>query len=293
MASDAQRGSEILYHRAERDGAIWAEIELNRPEKANALTMPMVAALADAIGAIESDREVRAVVLRGRGRFFCAGGDIAAWGSLSPQDMADRWILPGIRVLNRLASLPVPVIAVLSGHALGGGLELALAADLRLARKSVKLGTPEVALGMIAGWGGVRRLAETIGVARARHMSLLGQSITAEQALDWTRWISRSNSPPGWKRCAPTDRVRWPSPRGFWRRCTMTTGINMPVPPRKPSARRNARREFARFSRSAGRCFAASDDQAACVELNSSVPPTRPNWSATGKPSRSAATAPA
>ena len=185
MASEAQRGSEVLYHRAERDGATWAEIELNRPDKANALTMPMIAALADAIGEIESDRAVRAVVLRGRGRFFCAGGDIAAWGSLSPQDMAEHWILPGIRVLDRLASLPMPVIAVLSGHALGGGLELALAADLRLALKSVKLGAPEVALGMIAGWGGVRRLAETIGVARARHMTLLGQSITAEHALDW------------------------------------------------------------------------------------------------------------
>jgi enoyl-CoA hydratase/carnithine racemase len=185
MVGEAQRASEILYHRAERNGAIWAEIEINRPEKANALTMTMIASLSDVIGDIESDRDVRAVVLRGRGRFFCAGGDIEAWGALSPQDMAERWILPGIRVLNRLAGLPVPVIAALSGHALGGGLELALAADLRIAQKSAKLGVPEVALGMISGWGGVRRLAETIGVARARHMTLLGESITAEQALDW------------------------------------------------------------------------------------------------------------
>jgi enoyl-CoA hydratase/carnithine racemase len=185
MVSEAQPGSEILYHRAERNGAIWAEIEINRPEKANALTMTMIAALGERIAHIEADREIRAVVLRGRGRFFSAGGDIDAWGSLSPQDMAERWILPGIRVLNRLASLPVPVIAALSGHALGGGLELALAADMRIAQKSTKLGVPEVALGMISGWGGVRRLAETIGVARARHMTLLGESITAEQALDW------------------------------------------------------------------------------------------------------------
>jgi len=185
MVAEEQQDSEILYHRAERNGTIWAEIALNRPEKANALTMTMMATLANLIGEIESDREVRAVVLRGRGRFFCAGGDIEAWGSLSPQDMAERWILPGIRVLNRLAGLPVPVIAVLSGHALGGGLELALAADLRIAQKSAKLGVPEVALGMISGWGGVRRLAETIGVARARHMTILGESITAEQALDW------------------------------------------------------------------------------------------------------------
>jgi len=185
MAAEQPQGSEILYHRAERNGAICVEIVLNRPEKANALTMTAMAGLASLLGEIESDPDVRAVVLRGRGRFFCAGGDIEAWGSLSPQEMAERWILPGIRVLNRLANLPVPVIAVLSGHALGGGLELALAADLRIAQKSAKLGMPEVALGMISGWGGVRRLAETIGVVRARHMTLLGESITAEQALDW------------------------------------------------------------------------------------------------------------
>jgi enoyl-CoA hydratase len=185
MAADEQQGSEILYHRAGRHGAICVEIALNRPEKGNALTMTMMAALASLLGEIESDRDVRAVVLRGRGRFFCAGGDIEAWGSLSPQEMAEGWILPGIRVLNRLAGLPVPVIAVLSGHALGGGLELALAADVRIAQKSAKLGMPEVALGMISGWGGVRRLAETIGVARARHMTLLGDAITAERALDW------------------------------------------------------------------------------------------------------------
>jgi enoyl-CoA hydratase/carnithine racemase len=182
---EAQRRSEILCHRVERNGAIWAEIELNRPAKANALTMWMIAALADVIAEIESDRDVRAVVLRGCGRFFCAGGDIQVWGSLSPQDMAERWILPGIHVLNRLAGLPVPIVAVLSGHAFGGGLELALAADLRIALKSAKLGVPEVSLGMISGWGGVRRLAEIIGVGRARHMTLLGESITAEQALDW------------------------------------------------------------------------------------------------------------
>jgi enoyl-CoA hydratase len=185
MTAEAQRRSEILWQRVERDGAMWAEIELNRPEKANALTMRMIAALADVIADIESDRDVRAVVLRGRGRFFCAGGDIEEWGSLSPPEMAERWILPGIRVLNRLAALPLPVIAALSGHALGGGLELALAADLRIAQKSATLGVPEVSLGMISGWGGVRRLAETIGVARARHMTLTGESITAEQALEW------------------------------------------------------------------------------------------------------------
>jgi len=211
MVSDAHRGSEILYHRADRNGAIWAEIELNRPDKANALTMTMIAALAERLDEIESDREIRAVVLRGRGRFFSAGGDIEAWGSLSPQDMAERWILPGIRVLNRLASLPVPVVAALSGHAFGGGLELALAADLRIAQKSTTLGVPEVALGMISGWGGVRRLAETIGVARARWASPSRRSrrLSGASLLQWptARRIWRINSRPGWRGCVPTRLV--------------------------------------------------------------------------------------
>ena len=185
MAEEQQGEPDVLYRRMERGGAAWAEIELNRPQKGNALNMPMMRQLAGIAERIAADREVRAAVIRGRGRFFSTGGDIAAWGALSPHEMARDWILPGIAVFERIASLPQPVIAVLSGHALGGGLELALAADLRIALRSARLGVPEVTLGMISGWMGVRRLAETIGVARARHMSLLGQPIGAAQALEW------------------------------------------------------------------------------------------------------------
>ncbi|MGD0775486.1 MAG: enoyl-CoA hydratase/isomerase family protein [Candidatus Solibacter sp.] len=185
METEQQTEPGILYTRIEHNGAAWAEIALNRPEKGNALTLPMLRQLESIAAGIASDRSLRAVVLRARGRFFCTGGDIEAWGALSPHEMARDWILPGIAAFDRIASLPQPVIAVLSGHALGGGLELALAADLRIAVKSAKLGAPEVTLGMISGWMGVRRLAETIGVARARHMALLGLPITAAQALDW------------------------------------------------------------------------------------------------------------
>lgn len=164
----------------------WLEIVFNRPEKGNALTMPMLDAILRAADDAARDRELRAVVLRGAGdRFFCTGGDIEAWGDLSPLDMGRAWILNGIEVLDRLASLPMPVVAVINGHALGGGLELALAADLRLAVTSAKLGTPEVGLGMIPGWGGVGRLVEVIGPTRAAHLTLLGTPITAAQALDW------------------------------------------------------------------------------------------------------------
>ncbi len=177
--------AEVLYARREEAGAVWAEITLNRPEKGNALNRAMVERLGALANEISADRAVRAVVLRGRGRFFSTGGDIEAWGSLPPEAMGREWILPGIDVFERIAALPQPVIAALNGHALGGGLELALAADLRLAVRQAKLGTPEATLGMISGWMGVRRLAETIGVARARHLTLLASPIAAQQALDW------------------------------------------------------------------------------------------------------------
>jgi enoyl-CoA hydratase/carnithine racemase len=177
--------SEILYVRSEWQGAAWAEITLNRPTTGNALTLSMLDRLDALVSTIAADSELRAVVIKGSGRFFCTGGDIAAWGSLKPNEMGQKWILRGIEIFDRIASLPQPVIAAIGGHALGGGLELALAADLRVAVREAKLGTPEVTLGMIAGWTGVRRLAETIGVARARHLTLLGSTISAEQALDW------------------------------------------------------------------------------------------------------------
>jgi enoyl-CoA hydratase len=176
---------EILYSRKSHHDAAWAEITLNRPDKGNALTLPMLQQLASIIAEIEAERSVRAVVLRARGRSFCTGGDIAAWSALSPDDMGREWILRGTEVLGRLAALPQPVVAALTGHVLGGGLELAMAADLRIALRSAKLGVPEVTLGMISGWNGVRRLAELVGVARARHLTLLGVPIAAEQALDW------------------------------------------------------------------------------------------------------------
>lgn len=177
--------AEIFFSRHEQYGVAWGEITLNRPEKGNALTMPMLQKLTSIVSDIEGDHEIRAIVLRARGRFFCTGGDIEAWGGLSPNEMGRDWILYGIDAFQRLAALPQPVIAALSGHTLGGGLELAMAADLRIAVRSAKLGSPEVTLGMISGWMGIRRLSELIGVARARHITLLGKPITAEQALDW------------------------------------------------------------------------------------------------------------
>jgi enoyl-CoA hydratase len=176
---------EVLYQERERNGAAWAEITLNRPNKGNALTLPMLDAIDGFVRAVASSRQIRVLVLRGNGRFFSTGGDIEAWGNLTPEEMANRWILRGIEVFESIARLPQPVIAAISGHALGGGLEFALMADLRVAVAEAKLGTPEVGLGMIAGWSGIRRIAEIAGEVRARELTLLGAPISAEKALAW------------------------------------------------------------------------------------------------------------
>jgi enoyl-CoA hydratase/carnithine racemase len=177
--------SEILCERHEKGGRSWADVILNRPEKGNALNLPLLDELAGVADELRRDRDVRVVVLRARGRFFCTGGDIEAWGSMTPQDMARDWIARGIEVFEKIATLPQPVIAAIAGHALGGGLELAMAADLRIAVKKAKFGNPEVTLGMIPGWMGTSRLAELIGLARARHVLLLGSPISAAQAYEW------------------------------------------------------------------------------------------------------------
>jgi enoyl-CoA hydratase len=184
----------ILQRRIDTETGVSFEITLNRPEKGNALTLGMLSELRELIRAIHSDREIRVVALRGAGKFFCTGGDITDWGAMSPYVMAEDWILPGIEVFHAIAALPQPVVAVMQGHAFGGGLELALAADLRVAAPGIKMGTPEVRLGMVAGWGGVRRLAETIGVSRARYLTLTGTAIDSETAMSWGLVHSISSS---------------------------------------------------------------------------------------------------
>ena len=103
----------------------------------------MIDALADAARAIEASRETRVAILSGEGKAFCAGGDIAAWGGLPPLDMWRDWTRAGHRAFEALARLRVPLIAALTGHAFGGGLELAAVADIRIAERGIKLGLPE------------------------------------------------------------------------------------------------------------------------------------------------------
>ena len=166
----------------EQDGAV-GTITLRRPEKFNALDIPMLRALEAALGAAELAPDVRVVLVRGEGKGFCAGGDIEAWAAMSAADFQHQWVRYGHRVFDRLARLRQPTIAVLSGHALGGGLELATACDFRIAEHQIKLGFPETSIGVVPGWSGTQRAVRRFGAQTVRRMALGGEIFTAPEAL--------------------------------------------------------------------------------------------------------------
>ncbi len=168
--------------RIEVDGPI-ATMTVARPDKLNAFDIDMLKALASACDEIEADRNVRVVILTGEGKAFSAGGDIKAWGGMDAPAFGHDWVRFGHRVFERLATLRMPVIAALNGHALGGGLELAAAADIRLAEAQIKIGLPETSLGMVPGWSGTQRLVSRFGAQIVRRMVLGGEMFTAEAAL--------------------------------------------------------------------------------------------------------------
>jgi enoyl-CoA hydratase/carnithine racemase len=159
-------------------------LTLDRPKKLNAFDLPMLAALDAELAVLEADTATRVVILAAEGgKAFCAGADIAAWGALEPLDMWRRWISDGNRLFDRLARLRPPVIAAIDGIAFGGGLELALCADLRIATAASRVALPETGVGTIPGWSGIRRLVRLIGLARAKAMVLTGAPIDAPTAL--------------------------------------------------------------------------------------------------------------
>lgn len=158
-------------------------VTLRRPERFNALDIPMLRALEKALDAVEDAAGARAVLICGEGKGFCAGGDVEAWSAMSAADFQVQWVRYGHRVFDRLARLRQPTIAVLSGHALGGGLELAAACDFRLAEKQVKLGFPETSIGVVPGWSGTQRAVRRFGAQVVRRMALGGEVFVASDAL--------------------------------------------------------------------------------------------------------------
>lgn len=167
-----------------QDGAI-AILTLARPAKLNALDEAVIAELAVLCRRIEHDETIRVVILTGEGgKAFSAGGDIQGWSGKMPLEFGRFWVREGHAVFDALARLRQPVIAVLNGHALGGGLELAAVADLRIAESHVKLGLPETGLGIIPGWSGTQRAVRRFGASAVRRMALFGEIFEAQAALE-------------------------------------------------------------------------------------------------------------
>ena len=162
-------------------GAI-ATIQLNRPEKLNAVDREMLDGLDAEVNRLHRDESVRVVVLAGNGeRAFCVGADLNHIATFDPADIR-RWVNDGNRVLSRLANLSVPVIGAIHGYAVGGGLEFAMACDLRIASEDSSFGLPEITHGWFPGWGGTHRLLNIIGEAKAKEMVFLGERIDARTA---------------------------------------------------------------------------------------------------------------
>ncbi len=155
-------------------------ILLNRPEVMNAMDEGMLRELGDCVADLEKDDEVRVIVITG-GKNFCAGADIKEMKGKTPEQ-AKSFALLGHSVFERIENCRKPVIAAISGYALGGGCELALACDMRIAGENAKIGQPEVALGLIPGFGGIQRLTRLVGVARAKELVLTGKIVDANEA---------------------------------------------------------------------------------------------------------------
>jgi enoyl-CoA hydratase/carnithine racemase len=154
---------------------------INRPEARNALSPELMAELVEVVEGWDADPELRAIVIAGADDWFAAGADIKA---MAKRTVAETLTSPASRFWSRLAAVRTPLIAAVSGYALGGGCELALVCDMIVASESAEFGQPEILLGIIPGGGGTQRLARVMGKQRAMELVLTGRRIKAQEALD-------------------------------------------------------------------------------------------------------------
>ncbi|MCW5882766.1 MAG: enoyl-CoA hydratase/isomerase family protein, partial [Anaerolineae bacterium] len=159
-----------------------AIVRLNRPKVLNALNSAVIAELVDALESLDRDPAVRCIILTGNERAFAAGADISEMADLTIADQLQR---DQFAAWDRIRRVRKPLIAAVSGYALGGGCEVALMCDLIVASETARFGQPEINLGIIPGAGGTQRWAQAVGKARAMEVCLTGDAITAEQALAW------------------------------------------------------------------------------------------------------------
>ncbi|MEW6472068.1 MAG: enoyl-CoA hydratase/isomerase family protein [Actinomycetota bacterium] len=163
-----------------------ALVVIDRPQAQNAISRLTMAELGAALDEVTADADIRVLALRGQGeRVFVSGGDLKELATIRTEDEARAMAMTMRTLLDRVASLPVPVVAALNGHAYGGGCEVAIACDFRLAADDVKLAFNQVDLAIMPAWGGIERLQAVVGRARALYLLTTGLPIDAPTAAAW------------------------------------------------------------------------------------------------------------
>jgi enoyl-CoA hydratase/carnithine racemase len=161
-------------------------LTIANPAKRNALDHPILDAISATLARMADEPSARCVLLTGSGGMFSAGYDIGEIPDEEFEERAERLVAhPFTEAIDALEAFPNPTLAVMGGHTIGGGLELALACDLRVAKQDIKLGMPPAKLGLVYSHTGLRRFIDAIGAARTRELFLLGRHIDAKTALDW------------------------------------------------------------------------------------------------------------
>lgn len=169
----------LLYEKRGRIGII----SFHRPEVLNSMNTETVVEMKKVFAHMNDDPDIRCVILTGEGRAFCAGGDI---NEEVEKDViaAYEFVRNGAELLETMERFKAPVIAAINGYCLGGGVEFAIACDIRIAADDAKIGSPEIDLGVFPGWGGTQRLLRLVGCSKAREMIYTGDRYTARQALE-------------------------------------------------------------------------------------------------------------
>lgn len=170
----------MRHIKLEKKGKV-AVITMNRPEKRNALNSEVRQELYNVLKRIDSDENIRSAIITGTGEAFIAGADIQAMKNYTVEDAIES-SRQGSKVFSYIEKMGIPVIAAINGWALGGGLELALACDIRICSENAQFGQPEIKIGILPGYGATIRLPRIIGIARAKEMIYFGEIITAKEA---------------------------------------------------------------------------------------------------------------
>ena len=172
----------MKYIQLEPQGEI-AILRISRPEALNAMNIDVIAELSRTVDIVGADESIKVVIITGAGeKSFCAGADISYMVNIDPIT-AEKYASSAQSVLNKIERLEKPVIGAINGYALGGGCELAMVCDIRIASNNAKLGQPEVTIGIPPGWGGTQRLLRLVGPAKAKELVFTGRMVSAEEAF--------------------------------------------------------------------------------------------------------------